>query len=623
MLPNPEIREVTIKDYLQIVRKHLTLIVALLVIIPAIVTVRVFTQKPIYRSTVSLLIEIGRIRTTQFNEVVETASSHGIMLGQYYKTQHKILSSYMLAERVYEDLKLSKDPDFANLGNPVATLQGRVSVEPIKESNVVLLHVEDPDPLRAAAIANAYGKAYIQQDIDVRNRTVKEARGWLESQLEDIKARMRTSEEALSKYLQENKIIETADVDKKKQGIVESLKGEKAKLEAELANASKRYKAKHPRMISLNAQLDQVNIKIAQETEILLKLNEKMIQYNFLKKEAEANQQVYSSILTRAKETGLSDIEASTIRIIDSAKPSNSPFKPKKQQSILNAILFALFSGVGIAVLLEYLDSSIRTAEDVSNYLNLPFLGYIPSISSQDAKNESEKALICYQKLTNPTIESYRALRTSILFSSPEDKPLKTILVTSSLPGEGKSFIATNLASIFSQVNERVILIDVDMRRPKLYKLFSIEQKPGLSAFLTGNASLESIVRTTPFPNLSIITSGTIPPNPSELLSSGKIRDLLEELKSKFDRIIIDSPPALNVADTHLLASNVDGVVLVVKGASTRLEAVVGAKNKILESKGKLIGAVVNNINPVKEDRYYYYQYYYTEDKDKVKHKKA
>jgi capsular exopolysaccharide synthesis family protein len=286
------------------------------------------------------------------------------------------------------------------------------------------------------------------------------------------------------------------------------------------------------------------------------------------------------------------------------------------------AILFALFSGIGIAVLLEYLDSSIRNAEDVSNYLNLPFLGYIPSINMQDGKNESEKALICYQKTTNPTIESYRALRTSILFSSPEDKPLKTILITSSLPGEGKSFLASNLASIFSQVNERVVLIDVDMRRPKLYKLFNIDQKPGLSAFLTGSASLESIIRPTPFNNLSIITSGAIPPNPSELLSSGKIRALLEELKLKFDRIIVDSPPALNVADTHLLCNSVDGVILVVKGASTRLEAVVGAKNKILESKGRIIGAVVNNINPEKEDRYYYYQYY-TEDKDKAKHKKT
>jgi tyrosine-protein kinase Etk/Wzc len=623
MLPNPEIREVTIKDYLEIIRKHLKLIIALLVIIPTVVTIYVYTKKPIYRSTVSLLIELGQIRVAKFEDVVDTASSRGRMLVEYYKTQYKIISSYSLAERVYEDLKLSKDPEFAKLSKPVAALQARVSVEPLKESNVVLLHIEDPDSLRAATIANAYGKAYIQQDIDIRNRTVREARGWLESQLEDIKKRMRTSEEVLSKYLQENKIIETTDIDKKKEGIIESLKGEKAKIEAELANAAKRYKAKHPKMISLNAQLEQVDAKIGKETEILLALNEKMIQYNFLKKEAEANQQVYSSILTRAKETGLSDVESSTIRIIDSAKPSEFPFKPKKRQSILMAILFSLFSGIGLAVLLEYLDSSIRTAEDVSNYLNLPFLGYIPSINIQDGKNESEKALICYQKTTNPTIESYRALRTSILFSSPEDKPLKTILITSSLPGEGKSFIATNLASIFSQVNERVVLIDVDMRRPKLYKLFNIDQKPGLSAFLTGNVSLEEIIRMTPFNNLSIITSGAIPPNPSELLSSGKIRALLEDLKLKFDRIIIDSPPALNVADTHLLASNVDGVVLVVKGASTRFEAVVGAKNKILESKGKLIGAVVNNINPVKEDRYYYYQYYYTEDKDKVKHKKT
>ena len=618
MLPNPAIREVTIKDYVEVIRKHILLIIAFLVVVPVITAIFVFTQKPVYRSTVSLIAELERLKVTKIEDV-QSINRYG---WQYYQVQLRILNSYSLGQKVYEKLKLSKDPDFKDLKDPVGVIKSRVNAILVKDSNVFVLSVEDIDPLRAAAIANAWAQAYIQEDVDSRNRAIKEAAGWLDSQLEDMKKRMQVSEEALNKYLQDNKIVSVPDIDRNKEAILENLKNDKARFGVELANASKRYKSKHPRIISLNAQLEQIDAKAKEETDKILALNEKLTQYRVLKKEADANQQVYNSLLSRAKEVGITEsLKESTIRIIDSAKPADFAFKPNKRKSILMAILFALFSGVGFAVLLEYLDSSIRTAEDVSNYLNIPFLGYIPAIDIKDGKTESEKAFLCYQKTTNPVIESYRALRTSILFSSPEDRPLRTILVTSSLPEEGKSFLATNLASIFSQVNEKVVLIDVDMRRPKLYKLFNIDQKPGLSAYLTGNATLESIIRTTPYNNLSIITSGTIPPNPSELLSSGKIRLLLEELKLKFDRIIIDSPPALSVADTHLLANSVDGVVLVVKGASTRLEAVIGAKNKILESKGKIIGAVVNNINPEKEDRYYYYHYYYTEDKDKNKSK--
>ncbi len=621
MLPNPEIREVTIQDYIRIIRKRFVIILAFIIIIPLIVTISVFTQKPIYRSTVSILIEKNQLRVTKFEDVVY--QGQGLADNQYYQTQYKILDSRMLAEKVYEDLKLSLDPDFRGKKDPAVVVQRMIRVEPVRNSNVVLVHAEDTDSLRAAAIVNALAKAYIQQDIDTRNRAIKEATGWLESQLDGIKKRLQDSEEALNKYLQENRIVAVPDIDKKTEGILEKLKTDKSRLETELAEANKRYKPKHPKMISLNAQLEQVNAKTKEETENFLQLNQKMVQYNLLKKEVDSNQQLYTSILTRAKETGVAEkMESSTIRIIDSAKPSEVPFKPKKARSITLSLIFSLFCGVALTLFLEYLDSSIRTAEDVSSYIDLPFLGYIPAISQKEARDEPQKALICYQKPSSVVTESFRALRTSILFSSPEDKPLKTMLVTSTLPGEGKSFISSNLTAIFSHVNEKTILLDVDMRRPKLHKLFNIDQRPGLSAFLTGNASLESIIRPVPSSHISIITSGAIPPNPSELLSSGKIRSLLEELKSKFDRIILDSPPVLNVADTSLLANSVDGVILVIKGASTRLDGVIASKKRILEAKGRILGVVLNNVELEREDHYYYH-YYYSQDQGKDKQKKA
>jgi capsular exopolysaccharide synthesis family protein len=274
------------------------------------------------------------------------------------------------------------------------------------------------------------------------------------------------------------------------------------------------------------------------------------------------------------------------------------------------SILISLFLGISSAFFLEYLDSSIKTAEDVSSYLNMPFLGYIPSVG-KEANTDTDKSLICFQKPTSKISESYRAIRASLLFASPEDRPLKSILITSSLPQEGKSFFSLNLSIILCHANERILLIDTDMRRPKIHKSFNFEHPVGLSNFLTGNAELKDIIKpASNINNLFLITAGAIPPNPSELLSSGKMRMLLEELKSKYDRIIIDSSPILSVADTSLLVSTVEGVILLVKGGQTRLEVVVCSKNKILEAKGKIVGVVVNNIDLEREDRYYYHYYY-------------
>lgn len=611
MLPNPQIREIKLNDYIKTIQKRLGLIIAFLIIVPLAVTIFVFTQQPIYKATVSIVIEKTQPKVTRFESVSETPSYYKDQ--QFYRTQYNILSSRALAERVFDDLHLSKDQDFQQRDAIVKLLE-RVKIEPIRNTEVVLIHIEDTDALRAATLANGYANAYIRQDIETRGRTAKEAVGWLESQLTGIKKNLQDSEEALNKYVQENKIVTTPDIEKKTETLLENLKRDRAKLETDIAEASKRYKVKHPKMIASNAQLDDLNHKIEQETDRLLSLTQKMVQYNVLKNEVESNQELYISLLTRAKETDVTEkLQASSIRVIDSAKPPSKPYKPQKAKIIFASIFIALCGGVSISLFLEYLDSTIRTAEEVSLYLNLPFLGYIPS-AQKERKIEKDRALICYREQKSTIAESFRAIRTSILFAAPEDRPLKNILVTSSIPQEGKSFTSCNLAIIFSHVNERILLIDMDMRRPKLQLNFNTEQKSGLSDFLIGNINLENIIKPTPINNLSLITAGTIPPNPSELLSSAKVRLLFEDLKTRFDRIIVDSPPILTVADTSLLANMVDGVVLVIKGASTRLEVISRSKQKIQEAKGKIIGVIVNNIEPEKEDRYYYYHYYYGEE---------
>lgn len=609
MLPNPGVREVSIYDYLKVIQKRLTVIIALLIIIPLAVAIIDFTTKPVYRATVSILIGKTPPKVTKIEEVYQTSPRDE---QQYYATQYKILASRALAERAFEELRLAKDYEYRDKKDPVGFLRNQITIEPVKDSQIVLVHVSDADALRASRIANAVAKVYIQQDIEMRNMASRAAVGFLDKQLVELKKKVQESEEALNKYVQQNKIVTLSDIEQKTQGLLDNLKRERLALETELADNLKRYKEKHPKIISLQAQLEDTKNKIEEETNLLLELNQKMVQYNILKREVDSNQQIYVSMLAMAKETGVSEkLEVSSIYVIDAARPPGAPFKPQTKRDVLLSVVIALFCGLGFAFVLEYLDASIRTAEDVRIYLDLPFLGYVPSVT--EARSDTEKALVVHQHPTSVITESFRAVRTSILFAFPQDRPLKTILVTAAVPEEGKSFFSANLSQVFSQLNERVILIDIDMRKPKLYKSFGLEQKNGLSNFLAGSVAMDAIIKPTLIKNLSLITSGTIPPNPSELLSSGKIHSLLDELKTKFDRIIVDSPPILSVADASLLANMVDGVVLVLKGGSTRMEAVVKAKEKILEAKGKIIGVVVNNISPQKEDRYYYYHYYYSE----------
>jgi len=619
MLPTSGVREVTIKDYLRVLRKRLGIIVAFIVVIPTIVAIIDFNTKPAYKAFVILSINRNIPKIVNFQQSYPYGD-YWWSTKEYYETQIKILNSRILAEKVFEELRLSKDSDYQNIPDPIVKLIGQLSTERAKESNIIFFAVDDVDALRASTIANAYAQAYIRQDTELKSRSSKETLAWLDSQVVDIKKKLQESEIALNKYIQDNRIVTTPDVEKKTETLLQNLKQEKSRLEIDRSEAVKRYKIKHPRMISLNAQLEDVNKKIDQETNNLLALNQKMVQYNILKKDVDSNQQLYTVLLTRSKETGITgQIEQNPITIIDAARPPSAPYKPNTKKDIFRAIGISLILGIGLVLFLEYLDSTIRTSEDVSFYLNLPFLGYIP-IVGKEAKTDQERMLICSGNPKSLVTEAYRAVRVSLLFAFPEDKPLKTIMITSSLPQEGKSFISINLAQAFCQINERIILIDMDMRKPKVHKAFGFELKPGLSEFLTGSLTLDAAIRKTPVSNLSIITAGTIPPNPSELLVSGKVHALLGELRTKYDRVIIDSPPILSVPDSAILVSIADGVVLVIKGASTRMEAAVKAKQKIVESKGKIIGAIVNNIRPEKEDSYYYYHYYYA-DEEKAKKK--
>jgi capsular exopolysaccharide synthesis family protein len=279
------------------------------------------------------------------------------------------------------------------------------------------------------------------------------------------------------------------------------------------------------------------------------------------------------------------------------------------------AAVVGLFLGVGLAFFFEYLDNTIKTPEDVEQLIRLPSFGMIPEMSYERRKRLESSSypveLITFGHPKSMLSEAYRNIRTSILLSFSERAP-KKIVISSPNPIEGKTTTVINTAIALSQTGAQVIIIDTDMRKPRVHKVFDYENGVGLSNFLSGHAELESIIKKTDIPNLCYIPSGPIPPNPSELIGSNLFKNMMKSLEGRFDHIVLDSPPVLGFADSVILSTSVDGVILVTLGGKTPRETLQRAKEVLHQVNAKILGVIINRIDIQRGDYgYYYYRYHY------------
>jgi capsular exopolysaccharide synthesis family protein len=295
---------------------------------------------------------------------------------------------------------------------------------------------------------------------------------------------------------------------------------------------------------------------------------------------------------------------------------------PARMRNIALAFILSLVAGIGLAFLLDFLDDTMKSVDDVDRYLHLPALALIPSVMADKQKlpgatelrpNTATTALAMVKDVRSPVAESYRHLRTSLLLSSAGMQP-KTILVTSSQPSEGKTTTAINTAFMLAQTGADVLIIDCDLRRPRLHAHFNLANTRGVTNWLSGETkNLEEIIQTyDQQPNLKLLTSGPIPPNPAELLGSEEMRKLLARLAEQFTHIIVDSPPAISFTDASILSTFVDGVILVVHGGRSSRAVVRRAKQKLQDVGAHIYGVVLNNVKVEARNDYYtgYYSYY-------------
>jgi len=339
-----------------------------------------------------------------------------------------------------------------------------------------------------------------------------------------------------------------------------------------------------------------------------LSIGQKFIQYGVLKREAETSKQLFEAIITRIKEQGVTqDIQTINAWVIEKAEVPKAPTTPDTRKNIFFGLVAGLIGGLGIAFFVDYLDNTIKSPEEIEERFNVPVLGTIEFL-------KPEKGIIEEAVRKDPRshiAENYRVIRTNILLSSAEKHP-KNIVVTSTSPQEGKTATAVNLAAILAQSGGPVLIVDADLRRPRIHKIFEIDNKTGLSTYLAGASEIR-FEATGLLPNLSIVPAGPLPPNPSELLGSNRMKELIASLEEKFDFIIWDSPPLFTVAESLILSRMMSGTLFVAKSGSTTYEDLGQGLKALADIGARCLGIVINGLDLQASNRYYhrYYGYYY------------
>ena len=450
--------------------------------------------------------------------------------------------------------------------------------------------------------------------------------------------------------------------------LIQELKTEYTMMKNEFEENSKVFKPGYPKMIQLKAKLDSMRNELKSEIrkavdaaqseyqsslknessikkllngqkDNVAKMDSNAIYYNSLKIEVENKRKLFNSLVERQNQTlvsaRLEGLKTSYVSVIDKAKVPDKPVYPKKKLNLLLAFLIGILGGVFLCFFVEYSDNTVKGPEDVERLAHLPSLGVIPFLIPEGKKKKKPRYYSIHEspyrkenqgsKETVPEIkeielvnylhpkfivsEDYRTVRTSIMLSYAE-RPPKTIVFSSALPQEGKTVTLANMAVSFSQLRKKVLVVDADLRKPRLHQIFNVKNVKGLTAYLTGKTQLKDIVHKTSIENIWLIPSGPIPPNPSELLNSKKMKTMIEELKKKNDFVLIDSPPVLAVVDPLIISLLADGVVLVIQPEKTEREPFLKAVEELKRDKAKIIGVLFNKAN-LKSKYYYNYKYEY------------
>jgi capsular exopolysaccharide synthesis family protein len=718
--------EIHLRDYLDvIIRRKWSVFLCLLFIFSA-TALFTLTSTPLFQGKGTLKASASQGQLTSFEDI----QTNALKTMEFQQTQVNLLESEQLAIRLIEHLNLLNNPffnkeiqkeendasfssfvqlglssirDFIRLSSDadqdlspegkerlltdevVKQLQDGLKISPIRNSELIQLSIESPDPQLSADIVNTAMEEFVQMLMDTNIESSQNAAQFLEKQIQAAQIKLEQSEKELNNFSRQAGLVsmdpklnlimrqleELNDalararaerigkeslyqqaISKNNQNLpqilqddlIKNLKAEHSLLAGEYQDLSTTFKPAYPKMRQLKAKIDDISQRIREEKLFIIEsikndyeaarkkqeylevkaeeqkkkaieLNDRATQYKILLRETETNKTIYETLLQRAKEIEATVGAAVTnINIVDRSRVPLYPSSPKVARNLILGLLLGVFSGVGLAFFLEYLDDTIKNPEELIDRFHIPVLGLIP-YDKECVNKRKDMALKSYTDPRSPVAESIRTAITSIDLSAA-DHPPKTILVTSILPGAGKSSLSTNTALSYLSGGDSCLIIDVDLRKPSLHKVFDAERKgEGLSSVLSGMSTLKEVIQKTDYKGLDYISSGPLPPNPAELVASNRMRELLKTVSEHYSHVIIDAPPFQGFAEILVLANMVDGLILITVEGDTPRDGVKHFRRSVLNVNGKILGSIVNKTGQQKGygaySKYSYYAYQY------------
>lgn len=627
-------QEIHLRDYFYILRKRrrvffLFIIVTLLI---GIFFTRI--ENVLFRSTATILVERENPNIVDFQEVMSLDAS----TSDYYQTQYEMIKSRSLIERLIREHNLEEDPfirgikegglqkmiheqknlpswikeAFGQQSLPDLFIKNLLRVDPVRNTRLVRISILHADSGKAADLANGLVDLFIQQNLESRFLVSQRASELLTDQISEMKIKVEDAEKKLQNYKELQGLVNIPSIHEKDR-FIEDAKLELVKIQAEEGRIGTRYLPAHPKRIHIRSQIESLEQKIEEELTKTLALSRKAIEYAQLEREALSARQIYEVLLSRLEEThNEAKMQASNIIIVDSAQPLSKPFKPRPVLNFIIALFVGLIGGTILSFFFEYLDSTVKIPDDIEKGLGFELLGIIPQAEKQKKTTAGKGELFVSDSQHTPTSEAFRALRTALLFKMRHSpKNCRRILVTSPNPDEGKSTVVLNLTAAFQQNHLKVLLIDGDLRRPRLHHVFDLQVENGLTDILEGHAEFDAVVhRNVADLGIDFLSCGTPSRRPTELLGSSQMDQLLAKLEPQYDLVIFDSPPFLAVADVAVLSELSDVIIVVARYHKTEKGHLRDVKRRFSDTASKVFGVVMNQVS-VREKDYYFHQYYY------------
>ncbi|WP_026195474.1 GumC family protein [Mariprofundus ferrooxydans] len=654
MNQNMDNNQVNLLDYWHLIRSRIWRILSLAVVITLIVAGIVNAMPHVYRATAVLLLEPEQAKSVTMDDLfnVDTRGS------TYFNTQREIMLSHRILEQVIDTLHLDRLPEYGfaeqkeknsnvfwyrkllKTGSAdrvsaaeqrqvlLETVKDNFNVKPVPGTKLIDISFDSQSAKTAADVANTLAKVYMQNSLESRVEMTRQATSWMRDRADALKQKLSIAESNLQSFIEREGLVNlTQGVEALTSQELTEQTNRAMDARAKVSELSQRYGPRHPKLIAAKNELSQAEQAMQAAKMKILSLGRKGVKLKELKQDVESTRQLYETFLNRLKETDQSGtLKTATARVIDPAIAPLAPIKPKKRLIVTAAFFVALAIGIALVILLDLLDSTIRSVEQVESRLGVALLGLLPLISFK-AKNISRHAAMkeMIGSDNHQFVESIRTIRTGIMLSGI-DNPHKIILVTSSVPGEGKSTVAATLAVAMGKM-EKVLLVDADLRRPTVAKYLSTTIKGnGLTALVAGTSELRECIERSEEFGIDVMPAGISPPNPLELLSSKRFVAVLAALEKHYDRIIIDSTPVQAVSDSLVLCQHVKGVVYVVKADSTPEPLIKTCIKRLKQVDAPLIGIVLNQLDTKKASRYgqygyggYYDQYGYSSGSDSEK----